>query len=116
MRIFKLTVFLVILLAQNAFADTKTTADVTEDSAGAATSCSPRCTNYNFDPRTDIASDGGDDDDVVYWDHHGALYPNYNYGIDTEWKITNQVSSFLTEEEMLQGFTMDASVGLRDRN
>ena len=116
MRIFKLTVFLVILLAQNAFADTKTTADVTEDSAGAETSCSTRCTNYNFDPRTDIASDGGDDDDVVYWDHHGALYPNYNYGIDTEWKITNDVKSFLTEEEMLQGFTMDASVGLRDRN
>ena len=55
MRIFKLTVFLVILLAQNAFADTKTTADVTEDSAGAETSCSTRCTNYNFDPRTDIA-------------------------------------------------------------
>ena len=116
MRIFKLTVFLVILLAQNAFAETKTTADVTEDSAGAETSCSTRCTNYNFDPRTDIASDGGDDDDVVYWDHHGALYPNYNYGIDTEWKITNDVKSFLTEEEMLQGFTMDASVGLRDRN
>ena len=116
MTIFKLTVFLVILLAQNAFADTKTTADVTEDSAGAETSCSTRCTNYNFDPRTDIASDGGDDDDVVYWDHHGALYPNYNYGIDTEWKITNDVKSFLTEEEMLQGFTMDASVGLRDRN
>ena len=116
MRIFKLTVFLVILLAQNAFADTKTTADVTEDSAGAETSCSTRCTNYNFDPRTDIASDGGDDDDVVYLDHHGALYPNYNYGIDTEWKITNDVKSFLTEEEMLQGFTMDASVGLRDRN
>ena len=97
-------------------ADTKTTADVTENSAGAQTSCATRCTNYNFDPRTDIHSDGGDDDDVVYWDHHGALYPNYNYGIDTEWKITNQVSSFLTEEEMLQGFTMDASVGLRDRN
>jgi hypothetical protein len=97
-------------------ADTKTTADVTEDSAGAETSCSTRCTNYNFDPRSDIASDGGDDDDVVYWDHHGDLYPNYNYNIDTEWKITNDIKSFLTEEEMLQGFTMDASVGLRDRN
>tara|TARA_Y100000758_G_scaffold161404_1_gene114476 strand:- start:84 stop:1505 length:1422 start_codon:yes stop_codon:yes gene_type:complete len=121
MTIFKLAIFLVILLAQISFcaisnADTKTTADVTEDSAGAETSCSTRCTNYNFDPRSDIASDGGDDDDVVYWDHHGALYPNYNYGIDTEWKITNDVKSFLTEEEMLQGFTMDASVGLRDRN
>ena len=105
--------FVLVFLAE---ADTKTTADVTENSAGAETSCATRCTNYNFDPRTDIHSDGGDDDDVVYWDHHGELYPNYDYNIDTEWKITNQVSSFLTEEEMLQGFTMDASVGLRDRN
>ena len=116
MTIFRLATILVIFLAQNAFADTKTTADVTENSAGAETSCSTRCTNWNFDPRTDIHSDGGDDDDVVYWDHHGALYPHYNYGIDTEWKITNDIKSFLTEEEMLQGFTMDASVGLRDRN
>ncbi len=122
MRTFKNIIFFLIgvsisfVLVFLAEADTKTTADVTEDSAGAETSCSTRCTNYNFDPRTDIASDGGDDDDVVYWDHHGALYPNYNYGIDTEWKITNDVKSFLTEEEMLQGFTMDASVGLRDRN
>ena len=122
MRIFRNIIFFLIgvgiscALVFLAEADTKTTADVTEDSAGAETSCSTRCTNYNFDPRTDIASDGGDDDDVVYWDHHGALYPNYNYGIDTEWKITNDVKSFLTEEEMLQGFTMDASVGLRDRN
>jgi len=105
--------FVLVFLAE---ADTKTTADVTENSAGAETSCATRCTNYNFDPRTDIHSDGGDDDDVVYWDHHGELYPNYDYNIDTEWKITNQVSSFLTEEEMLLGFTMDASVGLRDRN
>ena len=122
MRTFKNIIFFLIgvsiscVLVFLAEADTKTTADVTEDSAGAETSCSTRCTNYNFDPRSDIASDGGDDDDVVYWDHHGALYPNYNYGIDTEWKITNDVKSFLTEEEMLQGFTMDASVGLRDRN
>lgn len=105
--------FVLVFLAE---ADTKTTADVTENSAGAETSCSTRCTNWNFDPRTDIHSDGGDDDDVVYWDHHGELYPNYNYGINTEWKITNDIKSFLTEEEMLQGFTMDASVGLRDRN
>jgi hypothetical protein len=122
MRTIRNTVFFLVgvciscVLVFLAEADTKTTADVTEDSAGAETSCSTRCTNYNFDPRSDIASDGGDDDDVVYWDHHGALYPNYNYGIDTEWKITNDVKSFLTEEEMLQGFTMDASVGLRDRN
>ena len=105
--------FVLVFLAE---ADTKTTADVTENSAGAETSCSTRCTNWNFDPRTDIHSDGGDDDDVVYWDHHGKLYPNYDYGINTEWKITNDIKSFLTEEEMLQGFTMDASVGLRDRN
>ena len=122
MRIFKNIIFFLIgvciscVLVFLAEADTKTTADVTEDSAGAETSCSTRCTNWNFDPRTDIHSDGGDDDDVVYWDHHGDLYPNYNYGIDTEWKITNDIKSFLTEEEMLQGFTMDASVGLRDRN
>ena len=98
------------------YAETETTADVTENSAGATTSCAPRCTNYNFDPRSDINSDGGDDDDVVYWDHHGALYPNYNYGINTEWTITNDVDKFLTEEQMLAGFTMDAAVGLRDKN
>ena len=98
------------------YAETETTADVTELSAGATTSCGTRCTNYNFDPRSDIHSDGGDDDDIVYWDHHGALYPNYNYGINTEWTITNDVDTFLTEEQMLAGFTMDAAVGLRDRN
>ena len=115
LKFFKV-ILIFLLFTTLAEADTKTTADVTEDSAGAETSCSSRCTNWNFDPRSDIASDGGDDDDIVYWDHHGALYPNYNYGVDTEWKITNDVKSFLTEEEMLQGFTMDASVGLRDRN
>ena len=55
--------FVLVFLAE---ADTKTTADVTENSAGAETSCSTRCTNWNFDPRTDINSDGGDDDDIVY--------------------------------------------------
>jgi hypothetical protein len=109
-------VLVALLLCTNAFAETETTADVTENSAGATTSCGTRCTNYNFDPRSDINSDGGDDDDIVYWDHHGALYPNYNYGINTEWTITNDISTFMTEEQMLQGFTMDASVGLRDRN
>ena len=79
MRIFRNTVFFLIgvciscVLVFLAEADTKTTADVTENSAGAETSCSTRCTNWNFDPRTDIHSDGGDDDDIVYWDHHGEL-------------------------------------------
>ena len=41
------------------YAETETTPDGTENSAGATTSCAPRCTNYNFDPRTDIHSDGG---------------------------------------------------------
>ena len=98
------------------YAETETSADITELDAGATTSCGTRCTNYNFDPRSDINSDGGDDDDIVYWDHHGALYPNYNYGVNTEWTITNDVDTFLTEEQMLAGFTMDAAVGLRDRN
>ena len=38
----------------DAYAETETTADVTENSAGATTSCAPRCSNWNFDPRTDI--------------------------------------------------------------
>jgi hypothetical protein len=114
--LFYLALFATVGLAQTSFAETETTADVTENSAGATTSCGTRCTNYNFDPRSDINSDGGDDDDIVYWDHHGALYPNYNYGINTEWTITNDVDTFLTEEQMLAGFTMDAAVGLRDRN
>ena len=45
-------VLVALLLCTNAFAETETTADVTENSAGATTSCGTRCTNYNFDPRT----------------------------------------------------------------
>ena len=105
MKITKLVVFLVIFLAQNAFADTATTADVTEKSAGATHVCGRNNAECSYDPRSDIYSDGGSDDDVVYWDSHGG-----------EWDITNDISSFMTEDEMLQGFTMDSSVGLRDRN
>jgi hypothetical protein len=98
-------ILIVLLFCTHAFADTETTADVTENSAGAETSCSPICEAYNFDPRSDIASDGGDDDDVIYWDSHGG-----------EFSIMNDVKTFLTEEQMLAGFTMDSSIGLRDRN
>jgi hypothetical protein len=95
---------LVVFLAKNAFADTATTADVTEKSSGATHTCE-RSSGCTYDPRTDINSDGGSDDDVVYWDSHGG-----------EWRITNDINSFMTEEQMLQGFTMDSSIGLRDRN
>ena len=81
MKIFKIgliTAIMTLWIGSVGYAETETTADVTELSAGATTSCGTRCTNYNFDPRSDINSDGGDDDDIVYWDHHGALYPNYN--------------------------------------
>ena len=91
-------------LAQDLFADTATTADVTEKSSGATHTCE-RSSGCTYDPRTDINSDGGSDDDIVYWDSHGG-----------EWRITNDINSFMTEEQMLQGFTMDSSVGLRDRN
>ena len=105
MRTIKLVVFLFIFLAQNALADTATTADVTEKSAGATHVCGRNNAECTYDPRSDIYSDGGSNDDVVYWDSHGG-----------EWDITNDISSFMTEDEMLQGFTMDSSVGLRDRN
>ena len=93
-----------VLLAQNVFADTETTADVTEKSAGATHVCENgnECT---YDPRSDIYSDGGSDDDIVYWDRHGG-----------EWNITNNINTFMTEDQMLQGFTMDSAIGVRDRN
>ena len=94
----------VVFLARGAFADTDTTADVTEKSSGATHTCERR-SECTFDPRSNIYSDGGVDDDVIYWDHHGG-----------DWNITNDISSFMTEDEMLQGFTMDSSIGLRDRN
>ena len=99
-----LSYLLVVFLAQTVFADTETTADVTEKSAGATHVCENgnECT---YDPRSDIYSDGGSDDDIVYWDRHGG-----------EWNITNNINTFMTEDQMLQGFTMDSSIGVRDRN
>jgi len=97
---------LVVFLAQTVFADTETTVDVTEKSAGATHECTRTGGQCGADPRTDIWSDGGTDDDVVYWDHHN------NKGFE----IYNDISTFLTEEQMLAGFTMDSSIGVRDRN
>ena len=90
----------------NADAETETTADVTEKSAGATHECTRNSGQCSWDPRTDIWSDGGTDDDVVYWDSHN------NRGFE----IYNEISTFLTEEQMLAGFTMDSAIGLRDRN
>ena len=105
MKTIKLVILLaVVFLARGAFADTDTTADVTEKSSGATHVCE-NGNNCTYDPRSDIYSDGGSDDDIVYWDSHGG-----------EWRINNDISSFMTEDEMLQGFTMDSSIGLRDRN
>jgi hypothetical protein len=103
MKTIRLIIILaVVFLARGVFAET--TADVTEKSSGATHVCE-NGSNCTYDPRSDIYSDSGSDDDVVYWDSHGG-----------EWRITNDISSFMTEDEMLQGFTMDSSVGLRDRN
>jgi hypothetical protein len=103
MKTIRLIIILaVVFLARGAFAETTT--DVTEKSSGATHVCE-NGSNCTYDPRSDIYSDSGSDDDVVYWDSHGG-----------EWRITNDISSFMTEDEMLQGFTMDSSVGLRDRN
>ena len=90
----------------NADAETETTADVTEKSAGATHECTRNSGQCSWDPRTDIWSDGGTDDDVVYWDNHN------NRGFE----IYNDISTFLTEEQMLAGFTMDSAIGVRDRN
>ena len=100
-----LSYLLVVFLAQTVFADTETTADVTEKSAGATHVCGRNNAECTYDPRSDIYSDGGSDDDIVYWDRHGG-----------EWNITNNINTFMTEDQMLQGFTMDSSIGVRDRN
>jgi len=92
--------------SSDGYAETETTADVTEKSAGATHECTRNSGQCSWDPRTDIWSDGGTDDDVVYWDSHN------NRGFE----IYNEISTFLTEEQMLAGFTMDSSIGLRDRN
>jgi hypothetical protein len=91
-------------LTTGAFADELVTDDVTEKDAGATHVCE-NGSNCTYDPRSDIYSDGGSDDDIVYWDSHGG-----------EWRITNDIDTFLTEAEMLAGFTMNSSIGLRDRN
>ncbi len=109
MKTTRLLIFLASIytsfLAQDLFADTATTADVTEKSSGATHVCGRNNAECTYDPRSNIYSDDGSDDDVVYWDQHGE-----------SWNITNDISSFMTEDEMLQGFTMDSSIGLRDRN
>ena len=105
MKTIKLVIILaIVFLARGVFADTETTADVTEKSAGATHVCE-NGSNCTYDPRSNIYSDGGSDDDIVYWDRHGG-----------EWNITNDINTFMTEEQMLQGFTMDSSIGVRDRN
>ena len=110
-------VLVALLLCTNAFAETATTADVTEKDAGATHACSRNDGQCGADPRTDIWSDSGSDDDVVYWDQHGHISSQYGNGTyDTDFNITNDISEFMTEEQMLQGFTMDSAVGLRDRN
>jgi len=58
----------VLLWIGNADAETETTADITEKSAGATHECTRNSGQCSWDPRTDIWSDGGTDDDVVYWD------------------------------------------------
>ena len=65
-------------------AETQTSADVTEKDAGATHLCGRNNTACTYDPRSDINSDGGSDDDIVYWDSHGG-----------EWKITNDISTCL---------------------
>jgi len=92
--------------SSDGYAETETTVDVTEKSAGATHECTRNSGQCSWDPRTDIWSDGGTDDDVVYWDSHN------NRGFE----IYNDINTFLTEEQMLAGFTMDSSIGLRDRN
>ena len=107
MKTIRLVIILaVVFLARGAFADTETTADVTEKDAGATHECTRTGGSCGADPRTDIWSDGGTDDDIVYWDQHN----------DKGFEIYNEISAFLTEEQMLQGFTMDSAIGVRDRN
>jgi hypothetical protein len=103
-KVYLHVVLIILLFCTPVFADTATTADVTEKSAGATHVCESG-NNCLYDPRSNIYSDGGSDDDVVYWDSHGG-----------NWNITNDIKTFMTEAEMLQGFTMDSSIGLRDRN
>jgi hypothetical protein len=104
---------LILLLSMPAFADTETTADVTEKDAGATHKCVRTNGKCTYDPRTNIWSDGGTNDDIIYWDQHGNLNDGHR---DTSFSIMNDIDTFLTEEQMLAGFTLDSSIGLRDRN
>ena len=55
MKTIRLVTFLaVIFLAQNAFADTETTADVTEKSAGATHVCGRNNAECTYDPRSNL--------------------------------------------------------------
>ena len=76
-----------IFLAQTpVFADTETSADITEKSAGASHTCLRSGGACTYDPRSDINSDSGSDDDVIYWDRHGNLGSGSR---DTSWSIMN---------------------------
>jgi hypothetical protein len=117
---FLIGVLLGCLLAisiDQAYAETETSADITERDAGATHECVRTGGQCPYDPRTDYWSWpdrlDGTDDDVIYWDHHGDLG---NGARDSAFSIMNDISTFMTEEQMLQGFTLDASVGLIDRN
>ena len=125
-RVITLFCYLVItLLAQTSFAETKTTEDITERDAGAEHKCLRTNGQCTYDPRTDYWSYpdrlDGTDDDIVYFDQHGLLNEgNSNVSHpairDSSFSIMNDVSTFLTEEQMLAGFTMDSAIGVRDRN
>ena len=66
MKTIRLIIILaVVFLARGSFADTETTVDVTEKSAGATHECTRTGGQCGADPRTDIWSDGGTDDDIV---------------------------------------------------
>jgi len=106
----------VLLWIGSADAETETTADVTEQSAGATALCSRNDSECTADPRNNLYRSDGNDD-VVYWDSHGHISSQYGDGTyDTDWDILNDISTFMTEEQMLQGFTMDSAIGLKDRN
>ena len=105
-----------LLWIGDAEAETETTVDVTEQSAGATALCSRNDSECTADPRNNLYRSDGNDD-VVYWDSHGHISSQYGNGTyDTDWDITNDISTFMTEEQMLQGFTMDSAIGLKDRN
>ena len=113
--LFYLALFAAVGLAQVSFAET--TEDITERDAGAEHKCLRTNGQCTYDPRTDYWSYpdrlDGTDDDIVYFDQHGNL--NEGRG-DSSFSIMNDVSTFLTEEQMLAGFTMDSAIGVRDRN